>query len=111
MKNFLPYLTIVLLIVIFILEERNDRLEKEKNLKTQNDLKLKLDSIEGQLRRSIVERDSFYLIADSLLFHSTSIKSQLDEANKKLKNIPGRYEYVPQDSLGLIMDRRADARR
>lgn len=107
MKNWLPYLTIGLLIVIFIFEEKNDRLEKEKDYLIQYELQSKLDSIHRQLTRSELERNRYYLIADSLLLNSKTLESKLKKANNKLKNIPGRYDHIKQDSLAIIMEERA----
>lgn len=108
MKIHLPYIfIIILLITVYFLDSKNKRLERELLTKQLNDLKIERDSISARLGRSELERNLLHITADSLLHHSAAIQSNLDKANKKLKNIPGTYDKVPQDSLGQLMDKRA----
>lgn len=112
MKIHLPYIAIILLLItVYILDKKNDRLEKENSLKSQHELQLQLDSTRAELQRSLLVRSKLTAISDSLLRSSASLKLELEKVKGKLNNIPHRYANIQQDSLGVLMDRRANARQ
>lgn len=106
MKTHLTYIAIiVLLITVYFLDRKTQRLQKQLKEKEYNVLQVERDSISAKLRRSELERANLYLTLDSSIRVAEALKLKI----AVLKVIKGRYDKVPQDSLGTIMDRRADA--
>ena len=89
MRIHLPYIAIILLLItVYILDKKNDRLEKENSLKSQHELQLKLDSTRSELSRSILVRSKLTAISDSLLHTSASLKIELERVKK-----PNPHQY------------------
>lgn len=107
MSKHIPYIAIIiLLIVVHFLDESNDKLKQQLLEQKYDELKSTLDSTELELRSTGKLRDSLNHLVTDLYFHSEALQSNLDKANKKLKDIPGRYKFVPADSLSKLMEER-----
>lgn len=108
MKIHLTYIAIiVLLITVYFLDRKTQRLQKQLKEKEYNVLQVERDSISAKLRRSELERANLYSTLDSSIRVAETLELKLTVADRKLANIPHRYDKVPQDSLGTIMDQRA----
>lgn len=103
-------ITGALLIVIGFMIHLNYRqskiLEKENSLRL-NEIAHERDSARQLLKQSEQQRVLLNHTIDSLNNSRKALVLTIEEKDKQIKSISGRYKYVPQDSLGKLMDRRA----
>lgn len=83
------------------------RQKEQNNVTSTRELLLRLDSLQTLHEESLRQRDLLAVRIDSL----DNVSHNLSLINKKyaleLKSIKGRYNNLPQDSLGKLMDARA----
>lgn len=104
MQNNWPYIAIIaLLIVVHLLDERNDSLREELLSQQNNELQHTLDSTQSELQRSKLVRDSIDILIVSLLRDNKATQLELDKVNKKLKDIPGKFDKLTNKELEAKM--------
>lgn len=69
-----------------------------------------LDSLRIELESSRKQTDSLFVLVDSVRNVNKSLSADIEQKDRELASIPGRYDSVPQDSLGIVMDLRATKR-
>lgn len=109
-KSFIPFLLALLLAGGFVLYLLNT---KEEPRKSTPDVELlrKYDSLQSALETTTKQRDGAYNTIDSIHLSRKADSILIQKLNKQLNEIRGSYREVPRDSLGTIMDRRADNAR
>lgn len=91
---------------------RQDAQIRQQLRQSNHDLSTELERTSLELRRSQAARDHLRLHLDSILANSLALRKQLLTKDKEIASIRGRYNSIPVDSLGELMDNRArDASR
>jgi hypothetical protein len=96
--------------VVLFLILANWNQHKTDNINRANSESLlihRLDSIREQLQTSSNKRDSLYSVIDSIDNLNKDLSLRIEQKDKEILSIKGRYKNVPTDSLGIMMDARA----
>lgn len=99
---------LVLLIgfLLHLLYLQDKDFKKETSLKI-NELIIQRDSTNQLLRQSEEQRLRLNHIADSLNNHVQTLALEVKIKDREIRSIKGRYDKVSQDSLAILMDKRA----
>lgn len=115
MKNIPALLAILALLCVGLLvfkelhgPSETDIRTEERN-KAKNEFKHQLDSLALEHEIAKRQRDSVYLLIDSVRRDFEKATAASIKKDKEIAALKGKYNDTPQDSLGVIMDRRADA--
>lgn len=103
MKHWTYIAIITLLIVIHFLDKKVDRLKIEALQRDNNELQHTLDSTQSELRRSIMVRDSLDTLIVSVILDREATQLELDKVNKKLREIPGKFDKLTNKELEAKM--------
>jgi uncharacterized protein YlxW (UPF0749 family) len=103
---------VLLVIVGFMihLNYRQSKIREKENSLRLNELAHERDSARQLLKQSKQQRVLLNHTIDSLHNSSKALVLKIEEKDRQIKQIPGRYKNVPQDSLGKLMDRRANGK-
>ena len=103
MKHWTYVAIIVLLIVVHVLDEKGDKLREQLLQRDNDELQHTLDSTQSELQRSLMVRDSLDSCIISLLSARQATQLELDKANKKLREIPGKFDKLTNKELEAKM--------
>jgi peptidoglycan hydrolase CwlO-like protein len=110
-KGLIPFLLAIALGTIIVFYTINGEEPAFKPRTDEQLLQHKLDSIQSEKETLRQQRDSLYRSNDSLTVRLQNRDKLITQLNQRIKDIRGSYTDVSRDSLGIIMDRRADAGR
>lgn len=115
MKNIPALLAILALLCVGLLVFKElhgpseiDIRTEERN-KAKNESKHQLDSLVLEHEIAKRQRDSLFLVVASVRRDVEKVTAESIKKDKEIAALKGKYNEIPQDSLGIIMDRRADA--
>ena len=111
MKNGVTVALFLIIVIAVVFHLESDSKVYESYTKQKKELQDELERTREQLRNSQSYRDSTNHVIDSLLTVVVDFNDTIDSLNSELEEIKGRYNNVPEDSLGRLMDERANANR
>ena len=112
MTKYLIAATILILSTVLVTDHiKKDKARDLKYLQEQNELEQQLEQTRSELQRQAGYRDSLVRYTDSVSLLVGGLTAYNLKLGKELAKIKGRYKNVPVDSLGLIMENRANASR
>lgn len=111
MKNGVTIALFLIIVIAVVFHLESDSKVYESYAKQKKELQDELERTREQLQHSQSYRDSARNVIDSLLTVLADFNDAVDSLNSELADIKGRYDNVPQDSLGNLMNRRASENR
>lgn len=106
--SFVPFLLAIALAVSVVLFTLRAKPEQNKPHSNNELLQQRLDSIQSTFEATREQRDSLLRDIDNLHISRAVDSAVIKSLQGEVKQLRGKYHAVPQDSLGMIMDRRAD---
>lgn len=107
MKNWVTVALFLIIVIAVVFHLESDSKVYESYAKQKKELQDELEQTRRQLQHSQSYRDSGRNVIDSLLTVVADFNDAIDSLNGEIEDIKGRYDNVPQDSLGNLMDQRA----
>jgi len=106
-QHFITAALVLLVILLIGLNWKQFKSKTRGDTLIKNDLQFKLDSIESELQYTREQRDNLFSIIDSLHISRKTDSTLIVKKDKEIKSLKGKYNNIPQDSLGKLMNRRA----
>lgn len=107
MRNPASFITWVLVgvVMLFIyLNYKQYKIRERENFLIKNELIQTVDSISTELKYVREQRDSAFVVNDSLVVSGKAISAKLEETTKELKSIDGRFDKLTNRELELKME-------
>ena len=111
MKNGVTVALFLIIVIAVVFHLESDSKVYESYAKQKKELQDELEQTRRQLQHSQSHRDSARNVIDSLLTVVAISHDVIDSLNGEIEDIKGRYDNVPQDSLGNLMNIRASENR
>lgn len=114
MKNIPALLTVLAIFIVGLLVLNEFKgpseieIRSDERKKTKKEVEYQLDSLRNERKTLKLERDSLRVLADSVRRDFEVVSAESLKKDREIAKLKGKYKNVPQDSLGIMMDRRAE---